>query len=165
MNFFCNFETAPVNKVSLIFSSQNHTPLWLLSMLQWLILNCNQTLQVNFLAFYNNLVSQVRDLMRPWNLSKYISLTNKVYWWNHSHFLWKICFWSVIYTTTILHSQWHYWSSSLHKRYPWYKFSSHTISWGWDTSWWEVDIYLPTAYFPYPLYAYYSSKKVYVQIK
>ena len=32
--FFCNFETAPVNKVSLIFSSQNHTPLWLLSMLQ-----------------------------------------------------------------------------------------------------------------------------------
>ena len=23
--FFCNFETAPVNKVSLIFSSQNHT--------------------------------------------------------------------------------------------------------------------------------------------
>ena len=25
--FFCNFETAPVNKVSLIFSSQNHTPL------------------------------------------------------------------------------------------------------------------------------------------
>ena len=25
--FFRNFETAPVNKVSLIFSSQNHTPL------------------------------------------------------------------------------------------------------------------------------------------
>ena len=55
MNFFCNFETAPVNKVSLIFSSQNHTPLWPLPMLQWLILNCNQTLQVNFLAYYNNL--------------------------------------------------------------------------------------------------------------
>ena len=54
-SFFCNFETAPVNKVSLIFSSQNHTPLWLLPMLQWLILNCNQTLQVNFLAYYNNL--------------------------------------------------------------------------------------------------------------
>ena len=68
MDFFCNFETAPVNKVSLIFSSQNHTHLWLLSMFQWLILNCNQTLQVNFLAYYNNLVSQVRDLMRPWKL-------------------------------------------------------------------------------------------------
>ena len=53
--FFWNFETAPVNKVSLIFSSQNHTPLWPLPMLQWLILNCNQTLQVNFLAYYNNL--------------------------------------------------------------------------------------------------------------
>ena len=25
--FFCNFGTAPVNKDSLIFSSQNHTPL------------------------------------------------------------------------------------------------------------------------------------------
>ena len=94
MNFFCNFETAPVNKVSLIFSSQNHTPLWLLSMLQWLILNCNQTLQVNFLAFYNNLVSQVRDLMRPWNFWKYFSLTNEVYWWNRS----QIFLWSVSYT-------------------------------------------------------------------
>ena len=31
-------------------------------MLQWLILNCNQTLQLNFLAYYNNLVSLVRDL-------------------------------------------------------------------------------------------------------
>ena len=88
--FFCNFETAPVNKVSLIFSSQNHTPLWLLSMLQWLILNCNQTLQVNFLAYYNNLVSQVRDLMRPWNFWKYFSLTNEVYWWNRSHFWWQV---------------------------------------------------------------------------
>ena len=90
MDFFCNFETAPVNKVSLIFSSQNHTPLWLLSMLQWLILNCNQTLQVNFLAYYNNLVSQVRDLMRPWNFWKYFSLTNEVYWWNRSHFWWQV---------------------------------------------------------------------------
>ena len=26
-NFFCKFKTAPVNKVSLIFSSQSHTPL------------------------------------------------------------------------------------------------------------------------------------------
>ena len=88
--FFCNFETAPVNKVSLIFSSQNHTPLWPLPMLQWLILNCNQTLQVNFLAYYNNLVSQVRDLMRPWNFWKYFSLTNEVYWWNRSHFWWWV---------------------------------------------------------------------------
>ena len=54
-NFFVTSKTAPVNKVSLMFSSQNHTPLWLLPMLQWLILNCNQTLQVNFLAYYNNL--------------------------------------------------------------------------------------------------------------
>ena len=90
MNFFCNFETAPVNKVSLIFSSQNHTPLWLLPMLQWLILNCNQTLQVNFLAYYNNLVSQVRDLMRPWNFWKYFSLTHEVCWWNRSRFWWRV---------------------------------------------------------------------------
>ena len=90
MNFFCNFETAPVNKVSLIFSSQNHTPLWPLPMLQWLILNCNQTLQVNFLAYYNNLVSQVRDLMRPWNFWNYFSLTNEVCWWNRSHFWWQV---------------------------------------------------------------------------
>ena len=54
-NFFVTSKTAPVNKVSLMFSSQNHTPFWLLPMLQWLILNCNQTLQVNFLAYYNNL--------------------------------------------------------------------------------------------------------------
>ena len=90
MNFFCNFETTPVNKVSLKFSSQNHTPLWLLPMLQWLILNCSQTLQVNFLAYYNNLVSQVRDLMRPWNFWKYFSLTKEVYGWNRSHFWWQV---------------------------------------------------------------------------
>ena len=54
----------------------------LLPMLQWLILN----LLGNFLAFYNHLVSQVRDLMRPWNSWKYVSLTNKVYLWNHSIF-------------------------------------------------------------------------------
>ena len=59
-------------------------------MLHWLILNCNQILQVNFLVYYNNLVSQVRDLMRPWNFRKYFSLTNKVYWWNRSHFWWWV---------------------------------------------------------------------------
>ena len=59
-------------------------------MLQWLILSCNQTLHVSFLACYNNLVSQVRDLMRPWNFWKYFSLTNEVYWWNHSHFWWWV---------------------------------------------------------------------------
>ena len=90
-NFFCNFETTPVNKVCLTFSSQNETPLQLLPMLQWLILNCNQTLQAGFLAFYNNLVSHVRDLIRPWNFWKYVSLTFiEVYWWNHSHFWWHI---------------------------------------------------------------------------
>ena len=58
-------------------------------MLRWLILNSNQTLQVNFLAYYNNLVSQVRDL-RPWNFWKYFSVTNEVYWWNRSHFWWWV---------------------------------------------------------------------------
>ena len=101
--FFCNFETAPVNKVfCLIFSSQNHTPLYLLPMLQCLILNCNLTLQVNFLAYYNNLVSQVRDLMRPWNFWKYFSLTNEVYWWNRSHF-WGQVLLNHVPTSTQLH--------------------------------------------------------------
>ena len=40
----------------------------------------------------------------------------------------------VSYTPVMLHSQWHYWSSSLHKGYPWYKVPSHTISRSWDTS-------------------------------
>ena len=90
MNFVCNFETASVNEVSLIFLSENHTPLLLLPMLQLLILNCNQTLQVNFLAYYNTLLSQVRDLMRPWNFWKYFSLANEIYWWNCSHFWWQV---------------------------------------------------------------------------
>ena len=59
-------------------------------MLQWLLLNCNQTWQVNFLANYNNLVSQVRGLMRPWNFWKYFSLRNEIYWWNRSHFWWRV---------------------------------------------------------------------------
>ena len=40
----------------------------------------------------------------------------------------------VSYTPVMLHSQWHYWSSSLHKGYLWYKVPSHTISRSWDTS-------------------------------
>ena len=40
----------------------------------------------------------------------------------------KICLWSISYTPVMLHSQWHYWSSSLHKGYPWHKVPSHTIS-------------------------------------
>ena len=40
----------------------------------------------------------------------------------------------VSYTPVILHSQWHYWSSSLYKGYPWYNVPSHTISRSWDTS-------------------------------
>ena len=59
-------------------------------MLQWLILNCNQTLQVNFLAYYDNLVSQVRDLMGPWTFWRYFSLTNEVYWWIRFHFRWRV---------------------------------------------------------------------------
>ena len=49
-----------------IFKAKPHTPL-APAMLQWLILNINQTLQAIFLLFYNHLVSQVRDLMGPWN--------------------------------------------------------------------------------------------------
>ena len=59
-------------------------------MLQWLILNCHRTLQVNFHAYYNNLVSQVRDLMTSWSFLKYFSLTNDVYWWNRFHFWWWV---------------------------------------------------------------------------
>ena len=54
----------------------------------------------------------------------------------------KTCFWTVICTPVIWHSQWHYWLSSLHKGYPWYKFPSHTISWSWDTSE-DGGVYLP----------------------
>ena len=28
--------------------------------------------------------------MRPWNFWKYLSLTKKVYWWNCSHFWWRV---------------------------------------------------------------------------
>ena len=83
----------------------------------------------------------------------------------------KICLWSVSYTPVMLRSQWHHWSPSLHKGYPWYKVPSHTISRSWDTSGgegggWRGGMYIPLPpYFPYPLYAHYSSKKVYVQIK
>ena len=40
----------------------------------------------------------------------------------------------VSYTPVMLHSQWHYWSSSLRKGYPWYNFPSHAISRSWNTS-------------------------------
>ena len=40
-----------------------------------------------------------------------------------------MCFWSV--TSFMLHSQWHYWLSSLHKGYPWYKFQPQIISTSW----------------------------------
>ena len=46
----------------------------------------------------------------------------------------KICLWSVSYTPVMLHSQWHYWSSTLQKGYPWYKIPSHSISRSSDTS-------------------------------
>ena len=59
-------------------------------MLQWLFLSYNLTLRVNFLAYYNNLASQVRDLMRPWNFWKYFSLTHEVCWWNRSRFWWRV---------------------------------------------------------------------------
>ena len=173
-NFLYNIEIAPVSKVSLTFSSQDHTPLQLVPMCQWLILNCNQTLQANFLAFYNNLVSQFRDLLRPWNFLKYVYLTNEVYWWNHSHMTYlKVFLWSVNYTPVMLNSQWHYWSSSLHKECSWYKIPSHFISRSWDTSvWWRSQrgggyipptSYLPSYYPPHPLYPHYSSKIVSVQ--
>ena len=46
----------------------------------------------------------------------------------------KICLRSVSYTPVMLHSQWHYWSSTLQKGYPWYKIPSHSISRSSDTS-------------------------------
>ena len=84
-------------------------------MLQWLILNCNQNLQANFLAFYDNLVSPVRDLMRHEKFLKVCLADKKSLLMKSFQFLMtylKICFWSWTYTTVILHSQLHYWSSS-----------------------------------------------------
>ena len=52
-------------------------------------------------------------------------------WW---HIYSEICLWSVSNTLVMLHSQWHYWLSSLHKEYLWYKFQAHVISRSWDTS-------------------------------
>ena len=77
----------------------------------------------------------------------------------------KICFWSVTCTAVILHSQWHYWPSLLHKGYPLYKFPSHTISLSWITSGGRDGVYPSTPYVPYSLYSHWSRKKVNVQIK
>ena len=69
-NFFCNFETTPVNKVFVTFSRQNHTPLQLLP---WIVIRLCRPI-----FWHNNLVSQVRNLIRPWNFWNYVSLTNEV---------------------------------------------------------------------------------------
>ena len=77
----------------------------------------------------------------------------------------KICFWSVIYTPVILHSQWRYWWPSLHKRYPLYKFPSHAISSSWDISrgWGVYTPLTPTSQIPCMLTI--VAKNVYVKIK
>ena len=96
-------------------------------MLQWLILNCNQTLQVNFLAYYNNLVSQVRDLMRPWNFWKYFFWTNEVYWWNRSHFWWWVLL-KLISTSNQLHK-----SPPSSLQHP-QQYLNQNIAYNWATS-------------------------------
>ena len=76
--------------------------------------------------------NSVPNIPPTWNVWKYVSFTKEVYWWCRFHLLItnsKICLWSVSYTRVMLHSQWHYWLSSLHKRYPWYKVQVHTRSW------------------------------------
>ena len=60
----------------------------------------------------------------------------------------------VSYTPVMLHSQWHYGSSSLHKGYPWYNVPSHTISTSWDGRGWARVYTPPIPYFPYPMYAH-----------
>ena len=54
-----------------------------------------------------------------------------LFWW---HIYSEICLWFVSNTSVMLHSQWNYWLSSLHKGYFCYKFQAHTISRSWDTS-------------------------------
>ena len=134
-NFFVTLEPAQwTNFLRNILQSKPHTPL-ASALFQWLILNCDQTLQANFLAFWNNLVSQVRDMIRPWNFES-MPLDKRSWLMTSFSFLMtysKICPWSVSYRPVILHSQWHYWSSSLHKGYLWYKFQPHTISRSWVT--------------------------------
>ena len=69
--------------------------------------------------------------------------------------MFKNLFLVVNYTPVMLHSQWHYWPSSLHKGYHWYKVPSHTISRSWDTSRGWARVYTPLIlYFPYPMYAH-----------
>ena len=113
---FCNFETAPVNKVSFnMFKWKPHAPLALdetLKLLKVCLLDKQSLLMKSF----------------PF-LMTYL----------------KTCFWPVIYTPVILHSQWYYWLSSLRKRYPWYKFPSHTISCSWHT---RRGVYTPSYSLP-----------------
>ena len=45
----------------------------------------------------------------------------------------KFRFWSVNYTSVTWPSQWRHQSSSIHKRYHWYKFRVHTVSTSWDS--------------------------------
>ena len=83
-----------------------------------------------FLAFQNNfLVSQIRDIVIPWNFLKYVSLIKEVDWWHNFKFLMtsKTDFCSVYYTSVALPSQWRHQLSSFHKGYPWYKFKVHII--------------------------------------
>ena len=126
-----------------IFKLRPHTTL-ASAQLQWLILNCNQTLQANFLAFWNNLVSQVRDLIRPWNFWKHHLLDKQSWLMTPFSFLMiylKICPSSeVTHQSCYTDSQWH-WSSRLHKGYYWYKCPAHTISRSWDTTGGRILVY------------------------
>ena len=107
-------------------SSQNHTSLQHLLIPKWLILKHSQTSQVNFLIFYVNFIrSQIRNMTRPWNFLKHVSLTKEVDWWHHFQFMTtpsKIGCWPANYIPIKWHSQWRHKLSLIHKEYPWYKF-------------------------------------------
>lgn len=78
-----------VNKILLgTVSSQNHTSLQHLLMPKWLILKRSQTSKVNFLIFYVSFIrSPIRNMIRPWNFLKHVSLTKEVDWWHHFQFM------------------------------------------------------------------------------
>ena len=111
-----------VNKTSLrSFSGQNHSPPEFWCMPKWIILKLGQTIQTNYLLFYNNLlVSQVRDILCFWNFLKKVFVTKEIIWWCHSR-IWltsaKILFWSVNYAPLTWPSQWRHQSPSFHNRY------------------------------------------------
>ena len=113
-----NFDS--VNKVLLgIILSQDHTPLQCLHRWKWLILKLDQTLQTNYLAFWNSFL--VSGLETCYDLD----------WWRQFLFLLtssKIHFWSVNYTPVMWLSQWPHLLSSFNKGCPWYKFQLHTMS-------------------------------------